>query len=228
MDENGSQDDERDPRTDRGDDPSGDDLIFPTVEEIVANNSGFLLLDEEARHPEIRPIDPSVPPAGGDPDFDWKSLRQVNDTWAKMALKMYGRVGRDPARIEPFLRSFEAIWNRHSNLKFGKIVCDALSFRQPPLSLHLPEEETVAERLREWDETVGKDESTPSTNNSSSDLHIRRFLDRFQEAWEREPDQRFGQLVANIIRFKQPLDSLESIEDADYLGLIDDWIGVHR
>jgi hypothetical protein len=49
---------------------------------------------------------------------------------------------------------------------------------------------------------------------------IRPFLDRFQEAWERDPDQRFGQLVANIMRFSQPLESIDSISDEDYIALI--------
>jgi hypothetical protein len=44
-------------------------------------------------------------------------------TYDRWALKTFGRVGRDPARIGPFLRSLGQIWLEHPDLRFGELVC---------------------------------------------------------------------------------------------------------
>jgi hypothetical protein len=134
--------------------PSADDVTLPTVEEIVSTNGALRLLDEEWKHPETRPADPSEPPAGGDPSLDWASLRRTNDMWARLAMKKYGRVGRDPARIEPFLRYFEAVWERHPQTRFGELVSDVLSVIEPGMALHAPEEETFVRLLGDWDDAT--------------------------------------------------------------------------
>ena len=233
MDENGDIADERDPGSEHSGAPSADEIVFPPVDEIIANNGAFHLLDEEAKHPETKPTDPSTPPLGGDATLNWTALRCVNDVWAKIAMETYGRVGRDPSRIEPFLRFFEVIWERQSHLTFGRVVWEAMSFRNPPLQLFAPEEDSFVQCLREWDDAIEalQGEAASPIDEGRSDRgsgRIRPFLDRSREAWELDPDQRFGQLVSNVIRLRQPLDSLESIADDDYLLLIDKWISERR
>lgn len=51
------------------------------------------------------------------------------DGWA---LKTFGRVGRDPARITPFLRSLAQIWLERPNLRFGELVCSGLPIEADP------------------------------------------------------------------------------------------------
>lgn len=51
------------------------------------------------------------------------------DSWA---LKTFGRVGRDPARIGPFLGSLGQIWLENPNLRFGELVCSGLPLEADP------------------------------------------------------------------------------------------------
>jgi hypothetical protein len=58
--------------------------------------------------------------------------------------------------------------------------------------------------------------------------HIASLLGRLGESWSRDPDQRFGQFVENMVRFKLPMDALRLMEDEDFLALLDEWDEEHR
>lgn len=76
------------------------------------------------------------------------------DGWA---LKTFGRVGRDPARIGPFLRSLGQIWLEHPDLRFGELVCSGLPLEADPerpgrrsrVGLAFLEEDELLRLLRE-------------------------------------------------------------------------------
>ena len=61
-----------------------------------------------------------------------QSVQRTIAVYDKWALKTFGRVGRDPARIGPFLRSFGQIWLEHPDLRFGELVCSGLPLEADP------------------------------------------------------------------------------------------------
>jgi hypothetical protein len=61
-----------------------------------------------------------------------QSVRRTIAMYDRWALKTFGRVGRDPARIGPFLRSLGQIWLEHTDLRFGELVCSGLPLEPDP------------------------------------------------------------------------------------------------
>jgi hypothetical protein len=49
---------------------------------------------------------------------------------------------------------------------------------------------------------------------------IASVLMPLHDVWVGEPDQRFGQLVANLVRGDLPLDILSFMSDEDFLALV--------
>jgi hypothetical protein len=45
------------------------------------------------------------------------------DRWA---LNEFGRIGRDPARIGPFIERWSEFWNEHSEHRFGELLIEVL------------------------------------------------------------------------------------------------------
>jgi hypothetical protein len=58
-----------------------------------------------------------------------QSVLRTIATYDRWALKTFGRVGRDPARSGPFLRSLGQIWLEHPDLRFGELVCSGPRMR---------------------------------------------------------------------------------------------------
>ncbi len=73
--------------------------------------------------------------------------------------------------------------------------------------------------VRSW----GPPEESGAAHSRTRDAaHMAWLLGRLGERWRKGPDQRFGQLVENVIRFNLPLDALRFMEDADFLALLDE------
>jgi len=51
------------------------------------------------------------------------------DRWA---LAKFGRIGRDPARIGPFLEAFGDAWQEHHERQFGEMVMSAIPVSENP------------------------------------------------------------------------------------------------
>lgn len=105
------------------------------VEEI--NDQEFLLaLDEWDEYlPKAREAaerqQREAPGERIDPMFE-EGVRQTIAVYDRWALKTFGRIGRDPARIQPFLQSFAQIWLKHVALGFGQLVCSGLPIEPDP------------------------------------------------------------------------------------------------
>jgi len=63
-----------------------------------------------------------------------RAVRVNQQQYDRWAMRTFGRVGRDPARIGPFLHRFGEVWAEHPERRFGEMVLSAI-----PLSEH-PEE----------------------------------------------------------------------------------------
>lgn len=56
---------------------------------------------------------------------------------------------------------------------------------------------------------------------------IEPLLERLKEAWQLEPDWRFGQLVFNLLHIEQPVPDMFSLEDRRWQRRIDKFIAEH-
>jgi hypothetical protein len=209
---------------------------LPTVEELVATNNAFMLLEEERRHPDRRPADPRVPPEGGDPSLDWEALRAADDGFAKWAMEKYGRVGRDPERIGPFLARVGEAWGRHPELRFGQLAIEVVRSRRADYPMAGPEEDEFLKLLGAWEMRVaaaGNGVSRLGDPSKRDPARIELLLDRIGVCWRAHPDMRFGQLVSNIVLFRPGENvirdadreryprSLLMIKDEKYLRLVE-------
>jgi hypothetical protein len=84
---------------------------------------------------------------------------RTNEEYRRWAQETFGRIGRDPARIEPFLARLGEVWLRQAKLSFCSLVCVTV-----PSGLQLVGEPTFLQLL---DAPGSMDYDTISDMNTS-------------------------------------------------------------
>jgi hypothetical protein len=59
-------------------------------------------------------------------------LDELTERYSKWALQTFGRIERDPARIEPFLRYLGRAWLGHAESRFGELACSSFPLEVNP------------------------------------------------------------------------------------------------
>jgi hypothetical protein len=91
-----------------------------------------------------------------------RQTQQMYDDWA---LETFGRIGRDPDRIVPFLHRFGEAWCEHPERSFGAMVLSVVPLSENPdepgrfarAGLRLIEDEPYLELLDDPNATSGRD-----------------------------------------------------------------------
>ena len=53
---------------------------------------------------------------------------------------------RDIRRIEPLIKEFKALWEKHPDLRFGQLVCNIM----PENKLYYVEDDIMLDRIKKW------------------------------------------------------------------------------
>lgn len=56
---------------------------------------------------------------------------EVNQMFAAAALKRFGRVGRDPQRIEIMLMLLKELWEKNPDMRFGQLIGNIYRWETP-------------------------------------------------------------------------------------------------
>lgn len=107
--------------------------------------------DHRRRREGARREGPDRPP---DPAL-LEIVGRTTEAYSEWSLQSFGRMGRDPARIGPFLDYVGRVWLERADLRFGELVCSAMpeqtDHEQPdrsfPSALQLVEEAALLRLL---------------------------------------------------------------------------------
>ena len=73
-------------------------------------------LERKRREGREDPVDPRI----------MEGVKQTQRTYDRWALERFGRIGRDPARIGPFLSVLGQAWLERPDLRFGELIAGVL------------------------------------------------------------------------------------------------------
>jgi hypothetical protein len=175
-------------------------LRFPSYESMARTNALIRLLDRQRMEhatpaTELTQVDRQPLLDAGFTDAEIDSAVGTQRGWERAALSEFGRIGRDPERMTPFLQRLGEVWKEHAGMRFIELVARVASM-PPGLRLTLTEEPGFLEHLEGWAAQAPEGEPADAARAAFIDSFLARFLQR----WSRTPDTRFGQLVVNLGR----------------------------
>ncbi|MDO4189391.1 MAG: hypothetical protein Q4D29_10425 [Lachnospiraceae bacterium] len=58
-------------------------------------------------------------------------------------------MSRETSRIDPMIEEYKKLWEKHSDLRFGQLVCNIV----PENQLFYVEDDIMLERIQDWDKS---------------------------------------------------------------------------
>jgi hypothetical protein len=134
---------------------------FPGLDDLARINQLVQLLDHQRREhgtppTELTTVDPAPLLKIGFKPHEIDAAIRDQRMWETLALERYGRIGRDPARIRPFLDRFAQRWGTYPTRRFGELLYQVSAWRFGDLGLLRLDEEGVEKTFMAWEKAGPK------------------------------------------------------------------------
>jgi hypothetical protein len=131
------------------------------LDDLVRINQLIVLLDQQRREHETPPtelttVDPAPLLKIGFKPHEIDAAIRDQAMWERLALDRYGRIGRDPARIRPFLDRFAERWGAYPTRRFGEFISEVSAWRFGDLAILRLDEEGFEKTFMAWEKAGPK------------------------------------------------------------------------